>query len=403
MKKFWKKTEGFTLIELIVVIAILGILAGVGTVGYSGYIKKANMAADETLASEIKNALTLAHYSGKLTPGDYVVVRYGEDAVSGNNDDSTSTTAANAMAVAFGDSWNESLNLSFGDWELGVVADSEMMDFVNASSYNGGGLNNLLGKVQTVVTAAGNYLEGTTLDNEQLLAYLNKTDIVLGEGNTVTAENASAVANTAVFSVANTIVSSKSVGTDMFHAMWTQGVVSGEDQVANEAAKYSLALGLATYLDNTTKDTADPTSYVLSLEVDEDTLESNPKEILNRMDALLEDVYGRDGDNVAALRDQYLGVTFDEEGNLAAVNKDAQGYKDSMAFLSYMDGVENASDTMLETYDIYNANYFGDGTMASYVQNYIDTGAVLSGLNISEDAFVFVYDGINVVCNPLDY
>ena len=28
MRKFWKKTEGFTLVELIVVIAILGILAG---------------------------------------------------------------------------------------------------------------------------------------------------------------------------------------------------------------------------------------------------------------------------------------------------------------------------------------------------------------------------------------
>ena len=62
MKKFFKKTEGFTLVELIVVIAILGILAGVGTVGYSGYVKKANMAADEMLISDIKNALSLAIY-----------------------------------------------------------------------------------------------------------------------------------------------------------------------------------------------------------------------------------------------------------------------------------------------------------------------------------------------------
>jgi len=60
MKKFWKKTEGFTLVELIVVIAILGILAGVGTVGYSGYIKKANMAADRTLVSAVNNAFSAA-------------------------------------------------------------------------------------------------------------------------------------------------------------------------------------------------------------------------------------------------------------------------------------------------------------------------------------------------------
>jgi len=60
MKKFWKKTEGFTLVELIVVIAILGILAGVGTVGYSGYVKKANMAADETLLGTINAAFATA-------------------------------------------------------------------------------------------------------------------------------------------------------------------------------------------------------------------------------------------------------------------------------------------------------------------------------------------------------
>ncbi|MBQ2996506.1 MAG: prepilin-type N-terminal cleavage/methylation domain-containing protein [Oscillibacter sp.] len=60
MKKFWKKSEGFTLVELIVVIAILGILAGVGTVGYSGYIKKANMAADEQLLATVNQAFAMA-------------------------------------------------------------------------------------------------------------------------------------------------------------------------------------------------------------------------------------------------------------------------------------------------------------------------------------------------------
>lgn len=60
MKKFFKKTEGFTLVELIVVIAILGIIAGVGTVGYSGYIKKANMAADNQLLGVINHAFAAA-------------------------------------------------------------------------------------------------------------------------------------------------------------------------------------------------------------------------------------------------------------------------------------------------------------------------------------------------------
>lgn len=55
-----KMTAGFTLVELIVVIAILGILAGVGTVGYSGYIKKANAAADQQLLSHLNTAFASA-------------------------------------------------------------------------------------------------------------------------------------------------------------------------------------------------------------------------------------------------------------------------------------------------------------------------------------------------------
>ena len=55
-----KMTAGFTLVELIVVIAILGILAGVGTVGYSGYIKKANAAADQQLLSHLNTAFAAA-------------------------------------------------------------------------------------------------------------------------------------------------------------------------------------------------------------------------------------------------------------------------------------------------------------------------------------------------------
>lgn len=56
----FKKTGGFTLVELIVVIAILAILAGVAVPAYSGYIKKANEAADLTQLDAIKTAATFA-------------------------------------------------------------------------------------------------------------------------------------------------------------------------------------------------------------------------------------------------------------------------------------------------------------------------------------------------------
>ena len=66
-KRFWTldrhHSDGFTLVELIVVIAIMAILAGVGTVGYSGYITNANKNADKVLVGNIIRAIETGVYS----------------------------------------------------------------------------------------------------------------------------------------------------------------------------------------------------------------------------------------------------------------------------------------------------------------------------------------------------
>ncbi|MBQ6684620.1 MAG: prepilin-type N-terminal cleavage/methylation domain-containing protein [Firmicutes bacterium] len=75
MRKMWKKSEGFTLVELIVVIAILGILAAVAVPAYSGYITKAKESADlQTLAS-VATAVSSAAAAESKTVTSIVVNR----------------------------------------------------------------------------------------------------------------------------------------------------------------------------------------------------------------------------------------------------------------------------------------------------------------------------------------
>ena len=68
----FKKTGGFTLVELIIVIAILAILSSVAVAGYSSYITKANNSAVETWANNVETHATLANAkAGAITSVTY--------------------------------------------------------------------------------------------------------------------------------------------------------------------------------------------------------------------------------------------------------------------------------------------------------------------------------------------
>ena len=139
MKKFVKKTEGFTLVELIVVIAILGILAGVGTVGYSGYIDKANMAADQQLVAAINQAYAIACVengvnaaettASNITIGDDKTVAADDIVVSGEKGDAIEAAFAKYFAGNESASFKVAETLEFRKDKGGVfVADFDLAE-----------------------------------------------------------------------------------------------------------------------------------------------------------------------------------------------------------------------------------------------------------------------------------
>ena len=81
-----KSKAGFTLVELIVVIAILAILAGVAIPAYSGYMTKANEAADTQVLSALNSAFAAACVENNMAPTDFaddVAAANGVEAVTG--------------------------------------------------------------------------------------------------------------------------------------------------------------------------------------------------------------------------------------------------------------------------------------------------------------------------------
>ena len=121
-----RENGGFTLVELIVVIAILAILAGIAVPAYSGYIAKAEQAADVQMLSPIATAVQGLAIEKQATVTD-ITVTVANNAVSTivveNNGTTVDITKDEVLALTgtlkFNNNITATWNVNAGKWDLG--------------------------------------------------------------------------------------------------------------------------------------------------------------------------------------------------------------------------------------------------------------------------------------------
>lgn len=388
--KNWMRNAGFTLVELIVVIAVLGILGAGAAVGYSGYVKKANKAADQQMVAEIVYALELAAISDPSSvPGDATLFL---DTTGAQVTGSDNAGMSAALANAFGDNWESQLKLQYGQWGLGSTVTAQAKKLVGNIHYAGGlsytdNVDDLWKEVETILTGLErvdviNDLYGSNATLMAAAAQRTLNDAAKGEGDPM--------GNfAAIWCNINSKFSgfgSEYTGND--DQKQTQELMNGA--LVNAAAIKARNYAFANFLiNNTSNEKIKTAAAALENSMDADNKVVAPTDFMTQIKernnegttSCFKDFSDEDMAALDLLIKQYYGATstVKNEGGKKVYTftpatgdnlKKSQAYRDAMGYYTLMSAVNEAAS---ETSGMDNDTY--KKTMAAAVHN---TGVLLN-------------------------
>ena len=405
---------GFTLIELIVVIAILAILGGVATVGYSGYVTKANEAADRQLISDIEQALIVGAYAKNYAPGSLVgAVGIDKEAAA-----TAEGEAAAMMEMAFGADWSAGMKLvsdKFSTVDASSILEaiknaekddgSNIFDSVPGSSFYNttGNTKEIVSDVDEIATALNGVLELTPASFTMFWGE-DFHNSVKDAGLTEEWKNDDQMAaNLTVFAAANQIAGFTDKQKNNWIQSWTtnepvavKGTTNG--YVSELVMNYAKCVAVYNYVVNDTTGKFDPR--------DKTTLTDYYEELTKDMQMLKTSQNGYLNDFNAALNkfNESVDDSFYEAWQDASNGK-SQAQIDAEAFLASMTAIQSMEENYVnkDQMDLLkSANAFDKAGAADV----LDTMVAYSGMdNLPEGDYVIVLtiaaDGTPVITPTL--